>query len=756
METAAHSRIAGPAPDTDALRVREGPPPEPGGLTRFFQVSLVCTLATAFLVLASTGRLDKPAVILFSGALLTRLLMLAWHGRWVLSAKVVTALSVAYLAFYPLDLAYLAAGSSLADRMLIATVHLALFASAIKVLSASTDRDYFYLAALSFVMMLAAAILTVAALYLAGFCLYILFAISTLLSFEVSRLQRHPSALPDSRRPEEESEAHRVRSTELALGKAALGLTVALLPLAALLFFVIPRYRSGYWWRTGFEPQRITGFSENVDLSEIGRILRSDQVVMRVAPEGDAPAFAGEKLRGVALANFDGQRWSNADRREHALMPFSVDAFRPPDFSGLATRPGAPLRYRVLLEPLSTSVLFVAGRAREIDAHLRFMLADHTGSLLDPAHLPGPFTYEVTADSGLPDARVLRAASPDISQEVRDSYLGLPRLDPRISQLARRVTASRRNNYDRAVVLQNYLQGHFTYSLDLEDSASEDPIANFLFRTKRGNCEFFAASMAVMLRSLGIATRLVNGFQMGSYNPVGKDFVVRGYDAHSWVEVYFPKVGWVPFDPTPSGAGTGASLGLLQGYLDAAQLFWSEWIVNYDVGRQIRLAAALESTSRNADRHFRDLRWSFARLTSGPLANGREWLRRHRINTLALVIILLAFSTLAVRHPAWLKDSWAALVWRLAARRGAGAHHGASLAYKRFLVALARRGFEKAPAETPLEFAGRLRDPDLRHPAVDFTRMYQAARFGGQAIASADLDSALEAALKAFSTRPAR
>jgi protein-glutamine gamma-glutamyltransferase len=730
--------------------------PEPGSLTRYFQVSLLCTLATAFAVLASTGRLDKPAVILFSAALLARLLMLAWHAHWVLSAKVVTALSVAYLAFYPLDLVYFAPGSSVPDRMLIATVHLALFASAIKVLSASADRDYFYLAALSFVMMLAAAILTVAALYLAGFCLYMLFATSTLLSFEVLRPERYAHDLPGDPRTKQGSEAQRTRSTELALGKAALGLTVAVVPLAALLFFVIPRYRSGYWWRTGYEPQRITGFSENVDLADIGRILRSDQVVMRVAPDGDARALAGEKLRGVALADFDGQRWSNADRVEQAVMPFSLDAFRPPDLTGLATRPGAPLRYRVLLEPLSTSVLFVAGRAREIDAHLRFMLADRSGSLLDPAHLPGPFAYEVMADSGLLDARLLRAASTDVPPQIRESYLGLPRLDPRISQLARRVTASSRNNYDRAVVLQNYLQSHFTYSLDLEDSASADPIADFLFRTKRGNCEFFAASMAVMLRSLGIATRLVNGFQIGSYNPVGKDFVVRGYDAHSWVEVYFDRLGWVPFDPTPAGAGASDSLGLLRGYLDAAQLFWNEWIVNYDVGRQVHLAAAVESTSRNVDRHFRHFSWDFARLTSGRWAEARDWLSRHRINTLALVIILLAFATLAVRHPRWIEEMRAALAWRLAARRAANPAHTASAAYRRFLVALARRGIEKAPADTPLEFAGKLANIGWRRPALHFTTLYQAARFGGPTVAPADLESALDAALKAISARPSR
>jgi transglutaminase-like putative cysteine protease len=726
-----------------------------GNLARYFKVSLLCTLATAFFVLASTGRLDKPAVILFSAALLARLLMLAWRTEVCLSAKVVTGLSVAYLAFYPLDLAYLAAGSTLPDRMLMATVHLALFASAIKVLSASKNRDHFYLALLSFVMMLAAAILTVGAVYIAGFCLYALFAISTLLSYEVLR-PSVPGDSPYGAGGRAAPDSQHARSVELALGKAAVGLALALVPLSAVLFFVIPRYRSGYWWRTGLEPQLISGFAENVYLGEIGRIQRSEQVVMRVTPEGEASALEGEKLRGVALSNFDGRRWSNADRFERVLMPAGPGTFRLPDLSGLATRADTTLHYRVLLEPLSTSVLFVAGRARQINAHLGFVLADHAGSLLDPTHIPGPFAYEVEAESGLPAAPELRAASSDVPEDIGHVYLGLPRLDPRVAQLARQVTAGKRNNYDRAIVLQNYLQSHFTYSLDLGSSSPADPVANFLFETKRGNCEFFAAAMAVMLRSIGVAARLVNGFQIGSYNPVGKDFVVRGYNAHSWVEVYFPKVGWVPFDPTPPGTEAGADFGLIRAYLDAAQFFWSEWVVNYDAGHQVHLASAVESTSRGFDRRFREFRWDIGHLTSGRFSDAREWLSLHRINALALVIIVLALATLAVRHPAWIEELRAVLNWRLAARPGANSAHAATAAYKRFLVALARRGIERAPAETPLEFASKLGDPDLLRPAVSFILMYQAARFGNRAFAASDLDAALDAALKAVNTRPVR
>jgi len=102
--------------------------------------------------------------------------------------------------------------------------------------------------------------------------------------------------------------------------------------------------------------------------------------------------------------------------------------------------------------------------------------------------------------------------------------------------------------------------------------------------------------MVVMLRTLGIPARLVNGFQTGSYNRVGQDFVVRARDAHSWVEVNFPQYGWISFDPTPADPNPLVP-GTLDDYLDAAGLFWNEWVINYDFFHQVRLVSELEQDS---------------------------------------------------------------------------------------------------------------------------------------------------------------
>ena len=134
-----------------------------------------------------------------------------------------------------------------------------------------------------------------------------------------------------------------------------------------------------------------------------------------------------------------------------------------------------------------------------------------------------------------------------------------------------------------------------------------DPLANFLFERKQGHCEYFASSMAVMLRTLGIPSRVVNGFRTGEFNDVTSQYVVRASNAHSWVEAYFPNYGWVAFDPTPGAAipvRTGWSRVTL--YVDALASFWREWVVNYDVGHQQSLAVSASSRSRQLLRAMRD------------------------------------------------------------------------------------------------------------------------------------------------------
>src|SRR3989442_7070309 len=135
--------------------------------------------------------------------------------------------------------------------------------------------------------------------------------------------------------------------------------------------------------------------------------------------------------------------------------------------------------------------------------------------------------------------------------------------------------------------------------------------------------------MVVMLRTLEVPARLVNGFQTGTYNRVGKDFVVRTRDAHSWVEAYFPQYGWVPFDPTPADPNPVLPT-TFDDYLDAVGLFWNEWVINYDFAHQVELAREVDQDSRRFQKEVR-LRFEDLQHRGVRLAYRIEaWLMAHK------------------------------------------------------------------------------------------------------------------------------
>ena len=173
--------------------------------------------------------------------------------------------------------------------------------------------------------------------------------------------------------------------------------------------------------------------------------------------------------------------------------------------------------------------------------------------------------------------------------------------------LPKQITAHADNPYDKARAIEGYLRSHYGYTLDLTGPPQADPLAYFLFQKRAGHCEYFAAAMTVMLRSVGIPARYINGFLTGEYNDVGGDFVVRASDAHSWVEVYFPAFGWLTFDPTPPSdekpPGFFATLGH---YWDWFELQWSEWVINYDFVHQFTLAQNLQRVSRDWTERVQD------------------------------------------------------------------------------------------------------------------------------------------------------
>jgi hypothetical protein len=156
--------------------------------------------------------------------------------------------------------------------------------------------------------------------------------------------------------------------------------------------------------------------------------------------------------------------------------------------------------------------------------------------------------------------------SPTAAQELENSRYA------RIYELAKGVTAGASTDYDVVRKVGAWLEANYTYSEQVPKHRY--PLESFLFQDKTGYCQQFSGSAALMLRMLGIPVRVASGFAPGTLNEDTKEYVVRDLDAHSWIEVWFAGIGWVPFDPTPSlapASSQAASFAPLGGTASAAR-----------------------------------------------------------------------------------------------------------------------------------------------------------------------------------------
>jgi protein-glutamine gamma-glutamyltransferase len=685
-------------------------------IERYFNVALYLLVLTGFGTLASTGGLDTPAVFLVGGALALRGYQLVSRREFFIPERWTTYLTLFYVFVYFADY-FLVSGS-----FLTATVHLVLFGMVVRLFSLQKARDHFMLAALSFLMVLAAAVLTVDSVFLFSFAAFLLVAVITFVLMEM----RHATVDSKTRAQEPRSDVPHKRLGYTLLA-AAPALMLMILAGGFLIFFLLPRISSRYL--TAYAPSSdiSTGFTDRVQLGRIGQIQQSSAVVMHIQVENDLEGAYDLKWRGVALSSFDGKTWTNPAGQRLVLRnrdgSFRLTDAQPP----VESVGGRRIRYQVLMEPLGTNVFFLADRPRSLTGNYRELSTDSGGAVynLDADH---PINrYDAESDLTTPAESDLRLAANTIPVNM-DRYLALPPLDIRISRLAEEITAGASNNYDKAVALERYLSTRFGYTLELSRSEPRDPLAFFLFERKAGHCEYFASAMAVMLRSQHIPARMVTGFRTGEFNDLSGQYVVRASNAHAWVEAYFPGYGWVSFDPTPgSSVPTRSGWSRLLLYLDAGASFWREWVINYDVTHQRTLGQDAAHSTRQFvgemrqwyEEHYQALlraaRRTHRKITRAPW----EWLAWAVGST--VLFLLLVNARGIVR---------AVLAQRLRAHPERAPQQAAALWYTRMVQRLARRGWRKTPAQTPRDFVAAIQEPALQQKVGEFTRAYEAARFG--------------------------
>lgn len=513
-----------------------------------------------------------------------------------------------------------------------------------------------------------------------------------------------------------------------SLVRAAAGVTLLAAAGAAVVFLFFPRWGVGAFLRGSMSRDSTSGFANEVSLGEFGRIKNDPTVIMRITLQGKPIVDTRPTwyLRGTSFDRYAAGRWGHSrDGEASPLRPVWTWSSLSEGSTPLLQRPrgggrGQTLRAlplpgvagseavmhaTVTLEDIGADVLFVASEPIAVKLRPRGPIERRANVIggrnreFRVSKPPGPVQYEFISRARQPGHEALAAVGNPLVGPLREPFARPAEgLGPRVGALARELTADARTRVDKVDAVMAHLQT-FRYTLDLSDvdpDPDDDPIETFLFDSQAGHCEYYATALALLLREVGVPTRIVNGYYGAHYNDVGDFYAVRQADAHSWVEVDFGPLGWVTFDPTPpSGrtAGDDASWWPAGAQLiDALRNAYLQWVIDYDFGKQLELLEGL-----------------------GVRRQGR--MLRPSERTLAIgggVAALFVFGV------------WA---WRRRRRPGL---HPATRQLRRVLRRASRRGHRAEPSESVRAFARRLRDASV--PGADavatFAGAYERARFG--------------------------
>lgn len=490
---------------------------------------------------------------------------------------------------------------------------------------------------------------------------------------------------------------------------------LGILTLTAGFFFVLPRTAHAALGHLGMISHREPFFSPRVRLDRQENLRRRAAIMHVRIVEGKAPATL--RWRGAVLSWFDGRSWFAQDNlrqwvgiQDGRSIVASDDQRR---------RPGPRLTYEVQLEPLASDALFLAGIPEVI--WIGEQIITRSPGEVYRLHQPTRLRLRYGAISHLDP--VLPTGSP------LPADLELPPgIDPRVRRLAGEIVAGAQTSAQKAAALEQYLRHNFRYGINSRALEADDPVADFLFRTRQGHCELFASALAVMLRTQDIPARMVTGFLGGTMNPVSGWLVVETTDAHAWVEAYVDGKGWMTFDPTPPApvSSTHPLLARLWAYSDVAGMFWQEWVVSYDLQRQAALALGMLRSGRSLLGGWRE--------TILPRRDGG--LGTLPGNILLVAGIVLGLSVLALAA-VWIRPALRR-AWRLRSRlrrmRGGQVQAAdATLLYLRLLALLKQRGYLKPSWKTPAEFIQDLKEDSVREIVAGFTAAYHDLRFGGDA-----------------------
>ncbi len=690
-------------------------------------IRLAHAIATRLLAFAGvfslslTEEVTLPWVVIgFGGILLGSLPFLQTRDTApsILSKKVWNRIYILLLCYFVLDFLVIS------PSLIVAGSHFILLLMATKACNLSVAEDYIHLYLISLLQLLVASALTMEMAFGGVFVLFLIAAVWALLThYLVFEGQGQNGS------SEPITASFFVNTTALAL--FALGSTL-------ILFFILPRVGTGFFARQQSKGIRVSGFSDKVDLGEIGPILLDRTVVMRVEMPNSWP----EPIywRGKAFDEYDGRAWKSRYGvwTHPPRNPQGELVLEPTDLN----RP--TILQKIMLEPIDTTTLFAASQPVNVSGVA--VIQDRLSQSLRMHSPPKKRLIYTAVSQPLPVAfDNLQPTSFRMPSAIRAAYLQLPNGSNRVVALAQSITGSIPIPYEKVRKVEQFLKDNYRYSLDVEAAGREWPIDHFLFTQKKGYCEQYATAMVLMLRAVGVPARLVTGFLAGEWNPYGHYYTVRNSDAHAWVEVWFPQSGWVRFDPTPASPPKtiSATMILLSQTLDVLRWQWNRYIISYDFADQVEVIKGAKEQGIRFQINFYDRWHTFIGYFSDWIGNNRfrpGWIV---VGILILAAMLLLVKGLVLRLRRW--------------RQRRMFSKSAVLFYQQMLSLLASRRYRKPTTQTALEFCNGLSPGVIASAVRTLTTLYYKVRFGGLSLTEEEVghvERLLEELRQAETVRP--
>lgn len=522
------------------------------------------------LPLPFNGVISWLALLLFWLAIGLFLWRVSTDSNTPLPAWAMNLLGIAYLPVLFVDFTVLWQG-----RILQPLVHLALFALAVKLFGMKLEKDKWHILLLTFFAFVAAmgsSVHPTVVFYLMAFLAVAIMVLARFAAFHV--LGSYGFA----------------GRAQAPIPMRGFILTATLLTIlgAVPLFMFLPRLGSPYVVGPGGSGGAMiggAGLLDYVTLDVVGRVRTSRAVAMRVSYETPPPEGHEMRFRAGVYEHFRSTGWGRRERRTRALRRERDGFFH--------VAPGQPRAWAdIWLEPGVSSGLVLPIEAVTVNLLATTLHLDQSGLVNVPLGRGRTLNYRagMPESSGLRLEPVAEGLEPDIEPE------DLNGVSEDIASLAREVGGDG-TAWQQAQRIEQHLSRNYSYTLDLVGSQNENPVEDFLFRTREGHCEYFASAMVLMLRALDIPARFTTGYLGSEYSPFEGYYVVRQSDSHAWVEAYLPERGWSTFDPTPpAGRPTTRSSGLghlvSQAY-DYLIFRWDRYILTYGFFDQVGIARRL-------------------------------------------------------------------------------------------------------------------------------------------------------------------